>query len=58
MTQTTTPKTDLEIFQSYQIEALQKHNQYLQNEINKAKAILNEILEDASQIEVKDAEQL
>jgi len=58
MTQTTTPKTDLEIFQSYQIEALQKHNQYLQNEINKAKAILNEILEDASLIEVKDAEQL
>jgi hypothetical protein len=54
MTQTTTPKTDLEIFQSYQIEALQKHNQYLQNEINKAKAILNEILEDASQIEVKE----
>jgi hypothetical protein len=58
MTKTTTPKTDLEIFQSYQIEALQKHNQYLQNEINKAKAILNEILEDVSQIEVKDDEQL
>jgi len=54
MTQTTTPKTDLEIFQSYQIEALQKHNSYLQGEINKAKTILNEILEDASQIEVKE----
>jgi hypothetical protein len=58
MTQTTTPKTDLEIFQSYQIDALQKRNAYLESEINKAKAILNEILEDATEIEVKDAHQL
>jgi hypothetical protein len=54
MTQTTTPKTDLEIFQSYQIEALRNRNAYLESEINKAKAILNEILEDASQIEVNN----
>jgi len=58
MTQTTTPKTDLEIFQSYQIDALQKRNAYLESEINKAKTILNEILEDATEIEVKDAQQL
>jgi hypothetical protein len=58
MTQTTTPKTDLEIFQSYQIDALQKRNAYLESEINKAKAILNEILEDATEIEVTNPETL
>jgi len=58
MSHTTTPKTHLEIFQSYQIDALQKRNAYLENEINKAKVILNDILEDSNDIEVTNFEVL
>jgi hypothetical protein len=54
MTQTTTPKTDLEIFQSYQIDALQKRNEYLESKLLEAKELLNGIMEDASQIEVNN----
>lgn len=51
---TTTPKTDLELYQAMRIEALEKHVAYQKAEIDKAKTILSEILEEASQIEVKD----
>ena len=51
---TTTPKTDLELYQAMRIEALEKHVAYQQSQINEAKNILSQILEEASQIEVKD----
>lgn len=49
-----TPSTDLEKFQYLRIEALENRVKYLEAEIDKAKEILNSILDDASEIEVND----
>jgi hypothetical protein len=49
-----TPSTDLEKFQSLRIEALENRVKYLEDAIDKAKEILNSILDDASEIEVND----
>lgn len=53
-----TPSTDLEKFQALRIEALEKRVEYLDKEIEKAKEILVNILEDASEIEVIDYKKL
>ena len=45
-----TPSTDLEKFQALRIEALEKRVEYLDKEIEKAKEILVNILDDASEI--------
>ncbi len=50
---TTTPKTDLEIFQAFQIEALQKRNDYLENELKQAKDLFQELI---NEWEVKEFE--
>jgi hypothetical protein len=52
------PQTELEKFQSLRIDALMKRNEYLESKLKEAKELLNNIVDDASQIEVKDSEQL
>lgn len=41
---TSTPKTELEIFQAFQVEALQERNQYLENELKQAKQLFQELI--------------
>ena len=48
-----TPSTELEKFQALRIEALMKHNEYLQSKLNEAKDLLNGVVDYASQIEVE-----
>jgi hypothetical protein len=43
---TTTPQTYLEIFQALQIEALQKRNAYLENELKQAKDLFQDLIND------------
>ena len=47
-----TPSTELEKFQALRIEALMKHNDYLQSKLNEAKDLLNGVVDYAGQIEV------
>ena len=47
-----TPSTELEKFQALRIEALMKHNEYLQSKLNEAKDLLNGVVDYAGQIEV------
>jgi hypothetical protein len=43
---TTTPKSDLEIYQALRIEALEQRNAYLENEIKQAKDLFQDIIND------------
>lgn len=55
---TTTPATDLEIFQTLRIEALENRNKYLESKLDEAKELLKSIVYDASNIEVIEFENL
>jgi hypothetical protein len=52
---TTTPKSDLEIYQALRIEALEQRNAYLENEIKQAKDLFQDIINDW---EVANAEEV
>ena len=52
---TTTPKSDLEIYQALRIEALEHRNAYLENEIKQAKQLFQDIVNDW---EVANAEEV
>jgi len=51
---TTTPQTYLEIFQALQIEALQKRNAYLENELKQAKDLFESLITEWEQPNVID----
>lgn len=55
---TTTPATDLEIFQTLRIESLENRNKYLESKLDEAKELLSLIVSDASNIEVIEFENL
>jgi hypothetical protein len=52
---TSTPKSDLEIYQALRIEALEQRNAYLENEIKQAKQLFQDIVNDW---EVANAEEV
>jgi hypothetical protein len=52
---TTTPKSDLEIYQALRIEALELRNAYLENELRQAKQLFQDIVNDW---EVANAEEV
>ncbi len=53
MRTTTTPKSDLEIYQALRIEALEREIEKLRKLNNQATEIFNDMVQDAENIEVK-----
>jgi len=54
MGNTTTPKSDLEIFQGLRIEALEREIEKLRNLNNQATEIFKGMVKDANEIEVNE----